>query len=151
MQNDHGSKFTMGQHVNFISTQYNIIADSINDLQGILHMVNEASNNCGLKMNVSETKLLVTSKNPTNSLNFVIKNEALEHVSEYKCVGIWVSQNWDHFYKSLLKPLPKIKFRNQNGLLLYFLFSSVRHRNLTLSQALIRGTQGETDGRRSTS
>lgn len=43
----------------------------------------------------AKNKCFVVFERPARTANFVINNEPIEYVSEYKYLGTWVSDKWD--------------------------------------------------------
>lgn len=74
-----------------------ILADSMNKLQHLMDKVNTACKDKGLKMNISKTKFMIISKTIRQpEITLKIENEEIEQVHQYKYLGCWLNDQWDH-------------------------------------------------------
>lgn len=72
-----------------------ILADNADDLQALLHMVQEKSEHLGLKINSKKTKFMVVSKNNIPATPLYLNGILIEEVTKFKYLGCLVTNRWD--------------------------------------------------------
>ena len=90
-----GIKFG-GRNINNIryADETVLLADSEDKLQRLVQQLVQSSEERGLKMNLSKTKVMVISKGEdVASANITVNGEVLEQVSRYKYLGSVVTQD----------------------------------------------------------
>lgn len=94
LNNSSGLKIN-GQNVNNIrfADDTVLIAESIEDLQGMVKALNDECKVFGMSLNAKKTKIMVIDKKEKVRCKIKVDGKELEQVKEYKYLGTWITDD----------------------------------------------------------
>lgn len=72
-----------------------VIAETPEDLQILINRIVECSEEYGLSLNISKTKIMVVSKSPQNLPDITVHGQKIERVRKYNYLGTVINENND--------------------------------------------------------
>lgn len=110
-----------------------VMAENIEDLQKLLTMVNRASEEMGLNINVSKTKFMIFSRSSHENVQLELNLKPIERVRKFKYLGSYITED--------LNPDTEIKCRIEAARTAFFAMKSLfcnKFLDISLRQRMVK-------------